>query len=345
MALTIVIKGKDPDADRALTFDATRIVIGRSKSCDLWLPDPSVAKRHASIRREGGKSLIVDEGSANGLVVDRVTLPAHAPTAIETGSLFRIGRFWLEVRQAAGVASPPSEIRRVALEVVKMQLESEGEPSVATLQVVGDDGATGARLELSDVARDYIVGRSREADLSLADELVSRRHVALTFRGNGWSVRDLGSKRGTQIQAIGDDDEVASEAPLTDEPRALKSGELLRVGNTRLRLVDPVVEAFEEALAAPELKLRASEFRGPPAEVDDRRRGRLPEPGARSFPRGLAPDEADDVEEEGEDDAGEGEVRTRTRSAEGFNGADLLVALIALALIVASALGLVWVLR
>ena len=48
MALTVLIKQEGED-DLALTLDAPRIVIGRSKACEVQLPDPTVSARHAVI--------------------------------------------------------------------------------------------------------------------------------------------------------------------------------------------------------------------------------------------------------------------------------------------------------
>jgi pSer/pThr/pTyr-binding forkhead associated (FHA) protein len=264
VALTVVIKAKDPARDVALDFDATRIVIGRGKGCDLWLPDASVAKRHASIRREGGKTLIVDEGSANGIVVDRVKLPAHAPRALEPGSRVRVGRYWLEIRTGGGIASSPDEVRRAGLMLLRRQLAEDGEPSVAVLEVVGATGATGERIALEDDTREYVLGRGRDTDLAVADEHASRRHASVTARGEVWVLRDLGSKRGTYLRAGQVDEGTPEETRLEAEPRPWRDGELVRIGSTLLRLVDPIGQTLDELAAAPERKLRADEEREPP---------------------------------------------------------------------------------
>jgi hypothetical protein len=60
-----------------LTFDGTRhevkqrrIVIGRSRDCDIQLVDANVSRRHAELRQEGTSYWIVDLGSTNGLEVN-----------------------------------------------------------------------------------------------------------------------------------------------------------------------------------------------------------------------------------------------------------------------------------
>jgi hypothetical protein len=47
-----------------------RVVIGRSRDCDIQLADANVSRRHAELRQEGTSYWIVDLGSTNGLEVN-----------------------------------------------------------------------------------------------------------------------------------------------------------------------------------------------------------------------------------------------------------------------------------
>jgi hypothetical protein len=60
-----------------LSFDGTRyvvkqrrVVIGRSRDCDIQLADTNVSRRHAELRQEGASYWIVDLGSTNGVEVN-----------------------------------------------------------------------------------------------------------------------------------------------------------------------------------------------------------------------------------------------------------------------------------
>ena len=68
--------GLPPEIVR-LTFDGTsreidqqKIVIGRSRDCDIQLADSNVSRRHAELRQEGASYWIVDLGSTNGTEVN-----------------------------------------------------------------------------------------------------------------------------------------------------------------------------------------------------------------------------------------------------------------------------------
>jgi hypothetical protein len=50
--------------------DKRRIVLGRSRDCDIQLTDPNVSRRHAELRQEGSTYWIVDLDSTNGIEVN-----------------------------------------------------------------------------------------------------------------------------------------------------------------------------------------------------------------------------------------------------------------------------------
>ena len=54
------------DGDRR-QIDKRRVVIGRSKECDIQLGDPNVSRRHAELRQEGTTYWLVDLDSTNGV--------------------------------------------------------------------------------------------------------------------------------------------------------------------------------------------------------------------------------------------------------------------------------------
>ncbi len=68
--------GLEPERAK-LTVDGTthelgnaRAVIGRSKDCDIQLPDPNASRRHAEVVQEGASYWVVDLDSTNGIEVN-----------------------------------------------------------------------------------------------------------------------------------------------------------------------------------------------------------------------------------------------------------------------------------
>jgi hypothetical protein len=68
--------------------DKRRVVIGRSKDCDIQLADPNVSRRHAELRQEGSAYWLIDLDSTNGTQVN-----GHrtARTKLDSGDTITIG--------------------------------------------------------------------------------------------------------------------------------------------------------------------------------------------------------------------------------------------------------------
>jgi hypothetical protein len=61
-------------------LSGNRVVIGRSRDCEVTLDDPNVSRRHAELRREGGVWVVADLGSTNGIKVNGHRVPEAALT-------------------------------------------------------------------------------------------------------------------------------------------------------------------------------------------------------------------------------------------------------------------------
>ena len=53
-----------------MRVDKRRVVLGRSRECDIQVEDPNVSRRHAELRQEGSTYWIVDLDSTNGVEVN-----------------------------------------------------------------------------------------------------------------------------------------------------------------------------------------------------------------------------------------------------------------------------------
>jgi hypothetical protein len=51
-------------------LSGSRILLGRSRDCDLTVDDPNVSRRHAELRNEDGRWIVTDLGSTNGIKVN-----------------------------------------------------------------------------------------------------------------------------------------------------------------------------------------------------------------------------------------------------------------------------------
>ena len=330
MALTVVVRSGDPKLPPSITFDAPRIVIGRGEGCEVRLPDPSISHRHASIRQRGTDYIVVDEGSTNGTFVGPVRLSPQAPRVLRDGDLVRVGRIWLEIKieHVPPTQNPALATREIALALVAGALSEQGEAAGVRVRVVaGPD--EGRELELTQHERPYVVGRTGKVDLALDDADVSRRHFELTRKGGKVWVRDLGSKNGTRL----------GERPLErDKDTVWPESVPLRVGADELRYEDPVSEALEELERAADERMRDDDSVDPPdATPPPPSAGELSdEPPAAGEPLPAETRNAPPIA------AVPKGKPARAQPRPGWGTTDLLVALIALVVLGASILGLMW---
>jgi hypothetical protein len=80
--VTLAYEGQTREVDKR------RLVIGRSKECDVQLADPNVSRRHAELRQEGAAYWIIDLDSTNGLEVNGRRLKR---AKLESGDRVTIG--------------------------------------------------------------------------------------------------------------------------------------------------------------------------------------------------------------------------------------------------------------
>src|SRR5436305_2279523 len=68
--------------------DKRRVVLGRSRDCDIQLIDPNVSRRHAELRQEGAAFWIVDLDSTNGIEVNGKRVKR---AKLDDGDTFTVG--------------------------------------------------------------------------------------------------------------------------------------------------------------------------------------------------------------------------------------------------------------
>lgn len=325
MALTLAVCSEKAKELPEISFDLPRISIGRADSCDLRLPDVSVSQRHASIRQRGRDYIILDEGSTNGTFVGPVRLAPQAPRVLQSGDRIRVGRIWLSVRFDAVAPTPNPQLatKDLALQLVALQLQEQGQFSVPQLTVTAGENQ-GATLKLEKLDHRYVLGRSISADLIITDTNASRRHLEVWRKGAQVFVRDLGSKNGSAID---------SNFIYPDKDVVWQDGIELGVGATRVTLSDPTGEALNELST------------GADAHLSDEEQSSLAAAPAANSAQDSPSKEAGDTTAP----AITSQTRKASRRVQAprpgrLSSADFGVAILALIVMGASLLGLLWLL-
>ncbi len=157
------------------------VTIGRETDRQLILPSASVSRRHAKLLVGNGQVQIMDEGSANGVVVDGVRI--GGPTSVGPQSRIDLAEFRIVL---AAPAPGTGSARGSSAGADVMKLVAEGGPYDGRVFPVGV-GMLG-------------VGRALENDLVFDDPSLSRKHAQLTrIAGGRLLIEDLGSSNGTFV--------------------------------------------------------------------------------------------------------------------------------------------------
>jgi pSer/pThr/pTyr-binding forkhead associated (FHA) protein len=171
--------------------------LGRGVENNIVLDSPQVSRRHARIDCAGGRCMVEDLGSTNGLFVNgrKVSRAVLSP-----GDRLRLGDVEL-IHQAAGVPSHGATSPRAPL--AQAWLEMGG-----VRQSLSPQGVT--------------LGRSRDNDVYLSDRLASRWHARIDVQQGAFVISDLGSANGTFVngQRI--------------QRQVLRNGDEIRIGDSRL---------------------------------------------------------------------------------------------------------------
>jgi pSer/pThr/pTyr-binding forkhead associated (FHA) protein len=90
-----------------LRSDVHIVTVGRAPDNDVVIPDRSISRRHAFLKRgPDGGYLVLDAGSSNGTTVNGASVlvkGAGPPTAVRPGDTLRVGALEFTFAHAAGL--------------------------------------------------------------------------------------------------------------------------------------------------------------------------------------------------------------------------------------------------
>ncbi|HEX8953413.1 MAG TPA: FHA domain-containing protein, partial [Polyangia bacterium] len=211
------ISALDRDGREVGRFElvAGELTIGRDADRQLVLPSASVSRRHARLYLDGGQPCIVDEGSANGVIVDGVRITQ--PTYVHAGTRIDVAEFHLALEPlgaAQGMAPPAFAPPPLGGSMgggldASMPGAFPGSSPMAmpggmagtqpTMRLVAEGGPYDGRVfEL--MQAELAVGRAVDNDIVLDDPSLSRKHAKVYRRGVAeLEIEDLGSSNGSFI--------------------------------------------------------------------------------------------------------------------------------------------------
>lgn len=235
----------------------SRYSIGRDSNNDIIIDESGISGFHAELYVEDDDRIfLTDAGSVGGTHVNDQKIKAR--TQLRAGDLIGIGEVQLElVDPKAQFQQQGAEAAATAISPALQGLEAEAASPAgeAGWELTARTGSLAGKSYPLSGSR-VVIGRSKDCDVVLPSNHVSRQHAELYFhRGELW-VKDLGSANGTYLnrkkvseQAIADGDELRFDTLVFEVsgPGSPADG-----GNEPASAEDAQATSFRPALSASE---------------------------------------------------------------------------------------------
>jgi two-component system, NtrC family, response regulator AtoC len=105
-----------------LLRDGAEAIIGRAPECAVSVQDPSVSRRHATVRLMSGELEFIDLGSRNGSLLDGVRVVSNVALSIRPTSVVRLGSAVLTFESAPSARSKQWYFERGVFDVATQAL-------------------------------------------------------------------------------------------------------------------------------------------------------------------------------------------------------------------------------
>jgi len=90
---------------KSYLFMTTRMVLGRDPSCDIWIDNPSISKKHCSFELLDEQMMVIDLNSSNGTFINGAQI---TQAELQHGDLLQVGPVF--VRFDSPETAPPAVV-------------------------------------------------------------------------------------------------------------------------------------------------------------------------------------------------------------------------------------------
>ncbi len=175
------------------------IVLGRTNTCDIELPQKSVSRRHAEITQENQEYFITDLKSGNGTLLNNQKLSPEEKHLLRSGDVIRIEdyeiRFYLEEEHHYLPIEEDTDTDILEIKLIKKMMRALDREEIPSLEILNGNLA-GKRFYLADDKNEFTIGRDDSCEIPLPENVLSRAHAKLEKKWGGIVLTDLKSKNG-----------------------------------------------------------------------------------------------------------------------------------------------------
>lgn len=198
--------------------------MGRGDDNEIVLADVGVSRKHAQIVVSATEVSVEDLGSGNGTYYFGHKVSSQP---LRDQDEVVIDPFVLHFRIQGGGAAGTGEAPTVP-----------AEPEGPRIEVVVGNGMVGSLFPIGE--RGLTMGRAEDRDIVVPDPASSRHHCHITPEQGEYVLHDNGSANGVFVNAV------------RVRECTLSNGDLVRIGNTEMRFVNPAAQVQQMLHAASE---------------------------------------------------------------------------------------------
>ena len=166
----------------SLEIGLKKVLIGRSKECDICIPEQHISRYQAEIYFEDNNYVIENLGRNPIIVINGKQIEKHV---LRDGDHFFVGKweYVLHVEESEPVVPEPVFEEKTVF--LKIPADKESLPRVV---IIFPDGQS----KSYDINKDTLfIGRSTESDICLSDPSISRKHCVIEKGLEGYFIKNL----------------------------------------------------------------------------------------------------------------------------------------------------------
>jgi pSer/pThr/pTyr-binding forkhead associated (FHA) protein len=226
----LVIKNLKTEEEQEYSLHQDTILFGRTNTCDIELPSKSISRKHAEITRDLTEFYLTDLRSGNGTFLNNNKLKPMEKSLLRSGDVIKMEEFEIHfILSEEGETSPfeedtDSDILEVKL--IKKMLKSLGTDELPSIEVL-NGVAAGKKMVIPEDKTEVVIGRDKEANLTIDEHVISRHHAKLEKKWGGIVLINLESKNGCFVN----NEKI--------EEKLLRDGDKVMLGTVKLLYRNP----------------------------------------------------------------------------------------------------------
>lgn len=200
MSQIIVTQSGDAES-RTVPCAGPETTLGRGADNTVVLIGDNISRHHAVITAHDDDFFLTDLGSGNGTLLNGTPIRSNERYVLRNGDVAAIAQYHVHFSRADTLEQSFNELTDseiLEVKLLKKVLGALDKDTLPSLEVM-NGAAAGKRLLFDGGQDDIVVGRDADADLSIEEYVVSRRHARISRKDGSMVAEDLDSKNGTYV--------------------------------------------------------------------------------------------------------------------------------------------------